>query len=196
MKKKIFRKKLHLMSLLCAALLTAGLLACPVAASDGSAALADVLILRKNGTNTTTIPNPWSETDDLEEACEGSGIAFTDPVEQAIPDGLSRRPYRYMEDMLEVIYADDTDELTIRVSTEREELELTGDYNKYSKEWDEVFKGLRAHCSGDGETINVALFDGTGVHFAVMYNTGEEGRGLTPDQLKSLVMCMQASPLA
>ena len=95
----------------------------------------------------------------------------------------------------EILYGEN-DELTIRVSTGREGVDLSGDYNEYSHEWDENFKGLLAHCSGDGEMINAALFDGPGAHFAVLYNTGEEGRGLTADQLKSLVMCMQAMPLS
>lgn len=200
----------HTFSLLFLAILTAAL-ACPAAASGNDEESSRVLVLRQPGRTVTSegseveeneppaigIPNPWSETEDLEEACEGSGIRFSPPVEQAVPDGLELLPYRYMDDMLEVTYAneDGTDELTIRVSAEHENIDLTGDYSQYSKSWDENFKGLIAHCAGDGETINTALFDGPDVHFAVMCNTGEEGRGITPDQLKSLVMGMQASRL-
>ena len=189
-------RKLRKVSVVCAALLSAGLLACPAAAAERGTALAEVLVLRRNGENAAAVSNPWSETEDLTEACEGAGIDFSEPVEMAIPDGLTRRPYRYMEDMIETSYEGENDELTIRVSTGREGVDLSGDYNEYSHEWDENFKGLLAHCSGDGEMINAALFDGPGAHFAVLYNTGEEGRGLTADQLKSLVMCMQAMPLS
>lgn len=140
--------------------------------------------------------NPWQETEDLQEACAGAGIRLDEPIPQALPkDTLEKKPYRYMDGTLELIYADEEDELTLRVSTKQQGFDLTGDYNKYSEEWDENYKGLVAHCRGDGEKINAAVFDGQGCHFAVMYDSGQEGRGLTSDQLKSLVMCIQADPM-
>ena len=144
----------------------------------------------------TGMINPWQETEALEEACEGAGILTDGPIPQALPkEGMELHPFRYMDGTLEMIYTDKEDELTIRMSVKEKGFDLTGDYNTYAKEWDENYKGLLAHCRGDGETINAAVFEGMGVDFAVMYNSGQEGRGLTSDQLKSLVMCLQAEPM-
>ena len=73
--------------------------------------------------------------------------------------------------------------------------ELSGDYNNYSKEWEENFKGLTVKCKGDGTLINCANADVETTHFAVLINPGQEGKGLTADELKSIFMGMQAGPL-
>lgn len=149
---------------------------------------------KKEAGHLAGMPNPWRETDDLQEACEGSGIDFDEPIEAALPQykQMKKSPYRYTDDMIEILYTGENDELVVRVSRTLGGFDLTGDYNTYSAEWDENFKGLIAHCRGDGSTINAAVFDCADVHFAVLCNSGREGEGLTSDQLKSLVMGMQA----
>ena len=113
--------------------------------------------------STVEMPNPWSETLDLDEA--------------------------------EDIYKKGDDEIVIRVSTKVGGKELSGDYNNYSKEWEENFKGLTVKCKGDGTLINCANADVETTHFAVLINPGQEGKGLTADELKSIFMGMQAGPL-
>ncbi len=144
---------------------------------------------------TVGMPNPWHETTDLEEAEKGSGVDFDPPVEGALPEGFDLLTYRYTEDIFEAVYQKGDEQLVIRVSTTLSGVELSGDYNKYSKEWEENFKGLVVKCHGDGELSNCSCADLEDIHFAVEYNLGEEGKGLSAEQLKSLFMGMQAIPL-
>ena len=103
--------------------------------------------------------------------------------------------YRYTDKLLEAVYKKGDDEIVIRVSTQVSGIELNGDYNNYSKEWEENFKGLTVKCKGDGTLINCANADVETTHFAVLINPGQEGKGLTADELKSIFMGMQAGPL-
>lgn len=142
-----------------------------------------------------SMANPWSDTLDLDEARKGSGIDFDPPITEAAPEGMSLDIYRYMQGTLETRYSGNDDKLTVRASLDMEGFELAGDYTEYSKEWEENFKGLSVLCRGDGTKINTAVFGTEDVHFAVLYNPGEEGKGLEADELKSLIMGMQAVPL-
>ena len=100
-----------------------------------------------------------------------------------------------MDDLLEVVYENGEDELIIRVSTQLSGTELSGDYNEYSKEWDVSLKGLTVHCKGDGTYANCAIADLEDIHFAVLYDVGQEGKGLDEQDLMSIFMGIQASPL-
>ena len=145
--------------------------------------------------STVEMPNPWSETTDLEEAEKAAGVDFDPPVENSLPEGYEFVKYRYMDGLLETVYKKGDDEIVIRVSTKLGGTELSGDYNSYSKEWEENFKGLTVKCKGDGTLINCANADVETTHFAVLINPGQEGKGLTADELKSIFMGMQAGPL-
>ena len=145
--------------------------------------------------STVEMPNPWHETADLEEAKKGSGVDYEPPVENSLPEGFSLSTYRYTDEIFEAVYNKSDEELVIRVSTTRGGLELSGDYNKYSKEWEENFKGLVVKCHGDGTLSNCSYADREDIHYAVSYNLGEEGKGLSEEQIKSLFMGMHAVPL-
>lgn len=145
--------------------------------------------------STVEIPNPWSETADLDEAEKATGVDFDPPVENSLPEGYEFVTYRYTDKLLETVYKKGEDEIVIRISTQLSGIELNGDYNNYSKEWEENFKGLTVKCKGDGTLINCANADVETTHFAVLINPGQEGKGLTADDLKSIFMGMQAGPL-
>ena len=137
--------------------------------------------------NKTAIANPWGDTQSLDVAVESSGVEFTPPEEGQLPGGVELKIYRYMEGTIEADYEGSGNELSIRKSVKSEGKELSGDYNGYSKEWDEEISGITVNCRGDGELINTAVFDADGGHFAISYNIGEEGRGLTVDELGNLI---------
>ena len=73
--------------------------------------------------------------------------------------------------------------------------EGNGDYTEYSKEWDVSLNGLTVHCKGDGALVNCANADMEDLHIAVLYNCGEEGRGLDEQNLMTVFTGVQASPL-
>ena len=57
--------------------------------------------------------------------------------------------------------------------------------------WQISLKGVTVTCKGDGETINAATFGSNGANYAITCNTAQEGKGLTPDQINSLLNGMQ-----
>ena len=141
----------------------------------------------------TGMANPWTETTDIQEAIDATGIAFDPPVDVSVPEGMNFFCYRYTTDTIDALYESVDDELIIRVSSGLSGDELAGDYNVYSQNWEESLKGLTVSCRGDGETINVATFSSEPLHWAILCNAGYEGRGLTIDQISSLVNGMQAA---
>jgi hypothetical protein len=139
--------------------------------------------------------NPWTETTDLEEAKKGSGIDLAEPEEVTLLDGFAIKTYRYMDDLLEVVYENGENEMIVRLSTKLSGTDLNGDYTEYSKEWDVSLNGLTVHCKGDGALVNCANADMEDLHIAVLYNCGEEGRGLDEQNLMTVFTGVQAAPL-
>ena len=135
--------------------------------------------------------NPWTYTEDLDEAIAVSGVKFAPPVEEAVPEGLNFWHYAAMPGTIGAMYESVNDEMIIRKSTEAEGSELSGDFNEYSKTWTVTLKGVEAVCRGDGTLINEAVFSSGDNHYSITYNTGYEGNGMTADQLNSLINGMQ-----
>ena len=138
------------------------------------------------------MPNPWTRTDSLEEAESISGIALDPPAAEALPRNMQLKQFAAMDGTIEADYSNGEEELTIRASLVNDGSSLSGDYNKYSKEWKENIKGLSVRCLGDGERINVATFRRGELSFALNCAPGHEGAGLTVSELKSVVLGMQA----
>ena len=69
--------------------------------------------------------------------------------------------------------------------------DLTGDYNSYSSSWDISVKGLTVHCLGDGITSNTSTFTSGSFGYAICFNIGNEGMGLSEDEINSFVNCIQ-----
>lgn len=137
------------------------------------------------------IPNPWVYTSDLNEAVTGSGIDFMGVAQESM-EGLTLVTYGYIEgSIIEAQYDVNGVEMTVRKSPELSGLELSGDYNTYSKTWEVNFKGVNVECNGDGETLNLAYINGVENNYSISYNAGNEGQGLTVDQLQSIVMGLQ-----
>lgn len=143
--------------------------------------------------NLGPVVNEWKDTDSIIEATYGAGFNFSPPVDQAIPEGLTLKGYRYRVGTLEADYADADGnvKLIIRKSNTDSGLNLAGDYNAYSKSWDHTLKGLTVHCCGDGERSNTTYYDAGDLHFSISYNMGKEGEGLTLDEINSIVNCIQ-----
>ena len=142
--------------------------------------------------------DPWTETDDLAEAMKGSGLNFSPPVEQAIPkrgeETMQLWKYRWTKGTIEALYESVSDEMRIRASLDKSGDDLAGVYEEYSQTWDQTLKGLTVHCKGDGENISVATFDTEDVHYAITYTPEAEDRGITADELNSIVNSLQAGP--
>lgn len=133
----------------------------------------------------------WTDTKSLDDAVRISGVDFDPPM--AVPEGLRLLTYSARPGIIEAVYTDDNSSnvLTVRKSATESGTALSGDYNNYSQTWDLSLKGAAVRCQGDGNTANAAyLSSGTG-NFSLSYNPGEEGKGLTADQINSIINGMQ-----
>lgn len=132
------------------------------------------------------IPNPWTQTELLDEAVAISGVDFCPPAEESLPQNMRLLCYRALPGTLEADYTNGEEELMIRASTEDEGFILSGDYNTYSHEWEELVGGVTVDCFGDGEYINVAVFKSDDTAYALTMACGSEGKGLTAGELAVL----------
>ena len=142
------------------------------------------------------MPNPWTETESLDEAISISGISLKLPEEDALPAGMELFFFRAMPGTIEADYSNGTDELILRASLDEEGYCLAGDYNTYSREWKERIKGATVCCLGDGRRANVAVFNTDDLAYALSMACGREGAGLPDDTLRELVTSMQTGPEA
>jgi len=141
----------------------------------------------------TPVVNVWTDTTDLDTAIAGSGVSFAPPVSEALPDLLTLKGYRYMTGIIQADYYDRNGQtvLTIRKSNTTSGSSLTGDYSSYSYSWDLTLKGLTVHCLGDGSNANNVTFSAGSNNYCILYNIGQEGYGLTADQINSLINSIQ-----
>ena len=115
---------------------------------------------------------------------------FSAPDYAGLPSGTSFSTYRAKSGMIEADYSDENT-LTIRKSFTTGGNDLIGDYTNYSKSWNQTVNGLTVSCRGDGDTANAVTFDSAGAHYSISYNMGDEGNGLTADQIDSLISSIQ-----
>ena len=136
------------------------------------------------------MPNPWTQTDSFNEAAEVSGVAIHLPEQTDLPQNMELLYYRAVPGTFEADYSDGNEKLMIRASLDDEGYILSGDYNTYTREWEEAFDGVAVNCLGDGTHINVAVFKVGDTAYAVTMACGREGAGFTSDILEKLVTAM------
>ena len=140
------------------------------------------------------VVNPWTYSDDINDAIKASGIEFDPPI--GLPEGFELDTYGGSTGgVIEAVYVSADRKLVVRKSNVVEGQVLSGNYNSYSKNWNLTLKGVSADCYGDGDTINEAYFSGGDNHYSVsVYSLNDsviEGNGITPDDLNSLINGMQ-----
>ena len=134
----------------------------------------------------------WTSVSDFSQAVNGSGVSFSAPAQETVPQGMSVKGYRYKTGSIEVSYGDNAGgTLAVRKSTTESGNALSGDTNIYTAAWQTSIKGVTVTCKGDGTTINAATFGLNGANYAVTCNTAQEGKGLTLEQLTALVNALQ-----
>ena len=135
------------------------------------------------------IPNPWTETTDIEEAAAIAGVRIDGP--DYPPRDLELVSYMAMPGTFSETLTNGTDTLIIRKSTAAQGQELSGDFNEYSGTWTQYIKGLAVECRGDGKLLNEGTFHVDDEYWAILFNPGEEGNGMSPDELNTIINCMQ-----
>ena len=158
---------------------------------DEKETINDVSVFVRNSEEENPL-DPWLETEDLTEAVNGSGVSLYPPIEgEGVPEGMHFWKYRYMEGTIMVYFESVNDQLIIGKSTTMKERELAGDFNEYTHEWDVSLKGLAVHCYGDGERANLMTFHVDDEYWAMTFNSGYDGEGLTASEMQSIIMDMQ-----
>ena len=133
--------------------------------------------------------NQWTETPDLTVAIARSSVNFSAPIADALPEGMTLDTYRCFPGIIEARYSGGA--LVIRKSYSFSGSELSGDMNSYSKTWDHGFKNVgTVQCRGNGENVNEATFSAGNGNYSISYHIGQEGSGLTLDQINSLIQGM------
>ena len=133
----------------------------------------------------TPVVNEWIETMDLNAAIAHAGVSFQPPIAEALPEGIALDTYRSRPGIIEARYSGGT--LIVRKSATLSGSDLSGDYNAYSQSWDHNIKGLAIHCRGNGTNVNETTFSSGEEHYSISFHPGQEGQGLTLDQINSLV---------
>lgn len=158
----------------------------------------DIVFVRnvELGQGEANMPNPWIETTDLNAAIKEAGFEFELLTDEVLPQGVSLKTYMAMPGILSAIFEGNGNNLLIRKSNSAEGKDLAGDFNEYSKTWSDRYKGIDITCEGDGKMANLAYFDIDGEHFSISYNAGNEGNGLTIDQVGLLSDALKTSGIS
>ena len=79
--------------------------------------------------------------------------------------------FRYMENIAQADYANDTATFTIRKGQGVTGTEFTGDYNEYAKTWTQNIDGKEVLCHGNRDGIsNLATWDAFDCSYALYCN--------------------------
>ena len=133
----------------------------------------------------------YTETENLNEAIEGSGIDVDFPVEEALPGNVALWKYQYTDGIIKALYESVDNELIISKSNRLSGAELAEDPVAYEEEWVQSIKGLSANCCGKDGLANLVWFSMGDQNFTISYNKGYPEVGLTADEIVSLAMSMQ-----
>ena len=137
------------------------------------------------------IPNPWIETQDLNVAIKNAGVEFEAIAKDVLPKGSKFVTYISAVDILSALYETKDGEMMIRKSPTLEGKELAGDYNEYSKVWNEHLRGSEVYLEGDGELANLVYYVGEDGYYSISYNAGQEGKGLSVEEVEALMIAME-----
>lgn len=165
----------HTTLLACSALLAVCLAACSQPAARDAASTA--------ASDTTQIPNPWTECSTLADAAALTGYDFTVPDSV---DGYTDTSITVLTDeqLTEVQYTTGSDRLCLRKAPGSDD--ISGDYNQYAESNAVDVDGRSVTLQGnDGQVQLATWLDGDYTYSIGIYR--EDGTGLTADEMTALV---------
>ena len=164
--------------LACSALLAVSLAACSQPAAPDAASTPDTA-----ASDTTQIPNPWTECTTLADAAALTGYDFT------VPDSVDGYPdvtiaVLESEQLTEVQYSSGNARLCLRKAPGSDD--ISGDYNQYAESNAVDVDGRSVTLQGnDGQVQLATWLDGDYTYSIGIYR--EDGTGLTADEMTALV---------
>lgn len=164
--------------LACSALLAVSLAACSQPAAPDAASTPDTA-----ASDTTQIPNPWTECATLADAAALTGYDFTVPDSV---DGYTDISITVLTDeqLTEVQYSSGNARLCLRKAPGSDD--ISGDYNQYAESNAVDVDGRSVTLRGnDGQVQLATWLDGDYTYSIGIYR--EDGTGLTADEMTALV---------
>lgn len=142
--------------------------------------------------------NPWSDVASAEEAAAGAGFdsfAAAEGLEISLGT-VTPEVYRCMDGMAEVRFPIAAVEMTIRkgLPSTGDKGDISGDYNKYKKEWTQDVDGIEVKCFGnrEGEATKSLWTEGDYCYCILAYGAGGDSDfGLQAEDLAALVKAVK-----
>ena len=136
----------------------------------------------------------WQEAASIEEAAAQAGIEFYDPVWNALPEGVDPwAAYQYQEGAVRVVFADEAQ--NFRMTIAKTDFTLTadalgdGDAAYESAGTIESFDPVIQY-EGNGGLVNTATFETESCLYVITCSRGEDGEGLTEEELIAAVQAL------
>lgn len=125
------------------------------------------------------IPNPFVDCKTMDEAAGIAGFTMTLP--ESVPNWVSDTKIRAVKnDMIEVIYSGDSNELRIRKGADTED--ISGDFNDYETTEELTVKDMKVTIKGSEDRFALATWTDGEHAFAISVSTG-----MTKNELSTLV---------
>ena len=145
-----------------------------------------------DGTIDVNAVNPWQETTTLEDAASQAGLdEFAVGEVENVIEGINAEDatISYMENVAEVTYSNDDNELVIRKGSGTED--VSGVYSDYSEQRDIDVNGMLVHVSGTQGTIHIATWNDGENAYSLVYNIMYPGRGMSEDEVRKIISEMK-----
>lgn len=134
------------------------------------------------------VANPWGEGSTLQEAVDGSGVAFE--IHGSLPFPYDKVIYRWMSGTIEVRYFNGDQEINLRKSSSKEIKDISGDYNVYTDTKSIRVNDRTAELSGKDKKYNKAVFESTEAVYSITVAPGTSN-GLDEASMISLITAMK-----
>ena len=132
----------------------------------------------------------WQTADSQEDAAALAGIEFYDAVWSLVPDGVDPYvEYQYRNGAARAIFGDEEQDFSLVIEKARLAMTEEGDVQDntfYSEGADDYTESMVHYAGGSGNTYSVS-FEMGGYLYDIAYAWGEDGAGLTNDELAGLI---------
>ena len=134
--------------------------------------------------------NPWTQAEDVSQAVEAAGVegGFETP-DQTIEGFEEISEVSYLDDVVEVTYQRDDNDLVIRKGNGNDN--VSGVYADYSQQKDVIMDNIIVHMSGVNDTIHIATWTDGDSSYSITYALTNPGHGLTEDEVREIVLSMK-----
>ncbi len=133
------------------------------------------------------VPNPWTETHSLSEAEEIAGFSIVVP---SIGEDCESPLFRAMPGMLEVLWDNGEDQITLRKAPRGEESDISGDSNTYPEYIVACGDLISYEARGKNNLFNVVTWGEEEYVYSLNKNPGTE-RGMSSEEIGKILMEMK-----